>query len=107
MKTLILTDEAYAKLIQVPRAKVLLLARFDHDLPEAEALHRMARAGETPEVFELQRSRMEAVSDATEAMRETMHGLIRDAHTRGVGVTWLARWSGYSVPRVYEILAAR
>lgn len=104
MKTLVLTDETYEKVIASASAKALLLAHFEYDLPEGDELHRLRRAAETPAVFDLMRARLEAVNDAAEDIRLQMHELIRTAHERGIGITPLARWSGYSVARIQQIL---
>lgn len=106
MKTLVLRDETYAALMRHPGA-AKLLAGQDPELPDAVELHVFVRANETPELFALTRSRMEAIADSGEAMRETMHGLILDAYDRGVGPAWLARWSGYDPSRIYQIIGAR
>lgn len=105
MKTLILRDETHAGLLRLPGARALLdVGTRPEPLPEPKELHALARSGGAPEAFALQRQRMEAISDAQDDVRERMHALIREAHARGVGPAWLARWSGYDPSHVYAIL---
>lgn len=107
MKTLLLTDETYTKLVSDPKARALLAPKLDDPVPEAEGLHEAARADEAPDVFRLQRARLEAVTDAASEIRERMHSLIRTAHARGIGPTYLSRWTGYTVTRIYQIVDGR
>jgi len=105
MKTLVLSDAAYERLLEVDPAVAQALTSQAPALPEAIELHRMARAGETPELFDLARSRLEATSDAHSDMREVMHELIFRAYELGVQQYVLARWTGYSKQRIAQILS--
>jgi hypothetical protein len=74
------------------------------ELPDAEELHRMARAKQTPELFVALRDRLAAATDARATQREQLHHVMRVAHGLGVGPAVLSRWSGYDPTHTYEIL---
>lgn len=105
MKALLLSDETWEAL--PAKVRTLLLGSTAPALPDPVELHRLARAKEEPAAFTAARARLEAAHDAREAMKEQMHGLILDAHARGVGPAWLARWSGYNPSRIYQIIDAQ
>lgn len=74
-------------------------------LPSAAELHRMAREGSAPPIeFADARKAIDNASEVLASKRNTMHDLIREAHTLGIGPAVLARWSGYDPSRIYQIL---
>jgi hypothetical protein len=103
MKVLILTDEAYKQVA----ASLKRPARNGPKLPDAEELHRLARAGETPEAFALARERSEAVNAARVQMREQMHELILAADAVGIGPGKLSQWSGYTDRHINTLTRGR
>lgn len=80
-------------------------------LPGGPVLHRMVRAstprkgGEPPAAFTWSRERAEALDVAQRELRDGMRELIRTAYERGVPVSTLARWSGYT-PRWVSVIVA-
>lgn len=70
----------------------------------AEALHKQARAGETPRDFQKARKQLDKALAQVNEERDLMHALVLEAHKLGVGPAVLARWSGYDPSRIYQIL---
>jgi hypothetical protein len=109
MKTLILSDQAWSDLTGALDESTLarLLAADMAELPGAEELHRLARAKQTPKLFELLRDQLAAATDAQATQREKLHLVMREAYKQGVGPAVLSRWSGYDPTHTYEILNRR
>jgi hypothetical protein len=63
----------------------------------------MARAGETPPAFRAARERHAAAEAAVVKARKELHGLLIEADEVGVKPAALARWSGYTARRVFQI----
>lgn len=113
MKTLILSDDAWAQmesaLTETPAGEGVL-ARLEGpppELPDSSELIRMARSkDETPDAFARAAAYRDAGRTAAEDTRLALNDLILSAHAVGVGPRVLSRWSGLQEARIYEIIAA-
>lgn len=71
-------------------------------LERGAALHEYVRASagrdgnSPPPAFAVARQRTEALAAAVEAERAETHALVREAFRRGVPISTLARWTGYT-----------
>jgi hypothetical protein len=111
MKTLILTDGTYEKLLAALRESDLgseLLATMtapEVQLPEGRELVKLARSGGgPPEVIARACAYRDAGRQAAADTREQVEDLIRRTHEAGVGATVLSRWFDLTRSRVSEII---
>jgi hypothetical protein len=103
MKTLILTDETYSKLVALPGASDLLHREPTRLEPDRE-LVQMARGGEVPLAFERAVAFRDAAREAADDTRRVVEDLILHAHAAGVGPAALARWAQIRPRRIYELM---
>ena len=104
MKTLILTDETYARLVALDGVSELLTPPEAAELPPPLELVKAARARETPEAFVRAVAFRDAGRAAAEDTRQTLEELIREAHAAGVGKARLSEWARLRPRRIYDVI---
>lgn len=112
MKTLILSDETFEKLIAALHdtelgLEVVRAFTATPEMPSDRELVAAARNGETPEIFKRRVAERDAAREAGADTRAALDDLIVHAHAAGVGPAVLSRWSALRPRRVYEVLAAK
>jgi hypothetical protein len=103
MKTLILTDETYARLTELPGVADLLHVEPTRLEPDRE-LVQMSRKGLVPLAFERAVAFRDAAREAADDTRQVVEDLIVHAHAAGVGPAVLARWAQIRPRRIYELI---
>jgi hypothetical protein len=110
MKTLILSDDTYEKLIAALHETELGLdvvraMTTKPELPEDRELIKLARSGGgPPDVIVRACAYRDAGRQAAMDTRERVEDLIRHTHEAGVGVRVLSRWFDLAHSRVSEIV---
>ena len=102
MRTLILSEENYERLVSLPGV-LELLAAPQPALPEPRELRAMARGDQTPEAFARGVAYRDAGRQAAEDTRVALEALILQAYDAGVRPGALARWAGLRPRRIYDL----
>jgi hypothetical protein len=105
MKTFILTDETYTRLMEIPGVAELLAPPEAARLPPDRELVRMARERETPAAFERAVAFRDAGRSAADDTRQMLEALIMQAHAAGIGPTRLGEWAQLRPRRIYELIS--